>query len=548
MPIKSHRADLHHKEGNILDWLFPEGSTPSDRPLWIDASNNDNSLSPAQLIPWVKRVGYGLQKLGVGVGDSLLVFTPNHIFVPVAYLGTVSLGCAFSGASPAFTVMELVHQMKVVAPKVFLVHPSLLDVGLKAASEASIPKSSIYLFSDVALASTDGLYDWRQFMGSPFDTQNWRWPSFTPAESRQHVGTVNFSSGTTGLPKGVAVTHSNLIWNVEQIVNIYGYDSTERWLGFLPLYHAYGQTYAVLIATKQNIPIQIMKAFQFEEYLGLVQKHRITRLQTVPPIMVMLSKRPEVQKYDLSSVKEMLCGAAPLGRDLQNEVEKKLGIRVTQGWGLSETTCAVCGVPTESTPPQGSVGVLMSGSEVMLVDDDGKEVEEGERGELYVRGPQVAKGYWQNEEATQDTFGGGWLKTGDVGVINKEGFLWIVDRKKELIKVNGLQVSPAELEMALIEHPGIEDSAVVGINLSTGERPRAYIKLAENAQLTPEQVQEWIKPRVAKHKYLVGGVVIVPEIPKLMSGKIQRKVLREWSKRDLEAIEGNGTGDGKARL
>jgi len=326
---------------------------------------------------------------------------------------------------------ELVHQMKTVGPKILLIHPSLLATGLKAAAQANIPKSQIYLLSDGPVAPTAGLEDWRSFMGSEADTRSWRWPSFAVEEARTHIGTVNFSSGTTGLPKGVAVTHSNLIWNVEQIVSIYGYNSSERWLGFLPLYHAYGQTYAVLIATKQNIPIQIMNSFVFEDYLSLIQKHKITRLQTVPPIMVMLSKRPEVANFDLSSVKEMLCGAAPLGRELQHEVERKFGIRVTQGWGLSETTCAVTGVPTECQPPQGSIGVLMPHSEVMLVDDGGKEIHDrGARGELYVKGPQIAKGYWRNAEATEDTFGGGWLKTGDVGVVDAEGWMWIVDRKK----------------------------------------------------------------------------------------------------------------------
>lgn len=173
-----------------------------------------------------------------------------------------------------------------------------------------------------------------------------------------------------------------------------------------------------------------MKAFQFEEYLQLIQKHKITRLQTVPPIIVMLSKRPEVAKYDLSSVREILCGAAPLGRELQHEVERNLGIRITQGWGMSETTCAVCGVPTGYQAPQGTIGLLKPNSEVKFIDDEGNEVPVGKEGELYVRGPQIAIGYWKNEEATRDTFGGGWLKTGDVGVMNEEGYLWIVDRKK----------------------------------------------------------------------------------------------------------------------
>lgn len=387
-------------------------------------------------------------------------------------------------------------------------------------------------------------------MGTSEEVKNWRWPALTKEESRKQVAIVNFSSGTTGLPKGVSVTHSNIIWNVEQIASIFGFAPTERWLNFLPLYHAYGQAFAVLIAARYDISVYVMKAFQLDEYLRLIRHHRITRLHIVPPVMVMLSKRPKEAGCDLSSVREILCGAAPLSRDLHREMELRFGVRITQAWGMSETMCGVSAVPTELAPPIGSVGVIFPQSEVMIVDDEGKEVPVGERGELYVRGPQVAAGYWKNPEATEATFGGGWLKTGDVGVINEDGFMWIVDRKKELIKVNGLQVSPAELEMTLIENPDIEDAAVVRFDLPTGEVPRAYIKVASAAvgRLKPSDVQDWIEPRVAKHKWLKGGVVFVPEIPKLMSGKIQRKVLREWSARDLQAIEGTGMGDGRVKL
>ncbi|KAF2100697.1 4-coumarate-CoA ligase [Rhizodiscina lignyota] len=539
MIFKSRSPDINPTPCNILDFLFPEGAPVSEQPLWIDAYNESTSVSPKQLLVWVRRFGLGLSRLGVGVGDSILIYSPNHVFIPAAYLSSVCLGAAFSGASPAFTVPELVHQMKVLGPKIFYLHPSLIQKGLAAAEQCGFPKEKIFLASDVFVPPQNGLRDWRALMATEEESKNWRWKPFTPEESRNVIATVNFSSGTTGLPKGVAVSHSNLIHNVTMVIETYNYGTPpERWLGFLPLYHAYGQAYAVLVATKASVPIYIMPSFNFVDYLKFIQKYKITRLQTVPPILIMLDKRPETKHYDLSSVREILCGAAPLSKELQHAIERKLNVRVTQGWGLSETTFAATGVPTGMQPLTGSSGLLLPSTELRLIDDDGKEVGVGERGEAYVRGPQIAKGYWRNEKATAETFEDGWLKSGDVAVVNEDGYMWIVDRKKELIKVNALQVSPAELEAVLIENPDIDDAAVVGIELSQGERPRAYVKLAEGARarLNEAQIQEWIKPRVAKHKWLEGGVMIVPEIPKLMSGKIQRKVMREWAKKDAERL------------
>jgi 4-coumarate--CoA ligase len=185
------------------------------------------------------------------------------------------------------------------------------------------------------------------------------------------------------------------------------------------------------MTTILRIPMLIMSVFNFEEYLRIIESHKITRLQTVPPIMIMLSKRPETASYDLSSVKEMLCGAAPLKNELQAAVQEKFSVRITQGWGMTETTCAATGVPWWEKQRSDSVGIIMPNTEVKLLDDDGREVGVGERGELYVRGPQIAMGYWRNEEATRESFDSdGWLKSGDVAVINEEEFMWIVDRKK----------------------------------------------------------------------------------------------------------------------
>lgn len=293
------------------------------------------------------------------------------------------------------------------------------------------------------------------------------------------------------------------------------------------------------MAPKLGFPVYIMKQFVYDQFLNLIQTYRITHLQVAPPILVMLSKRPETSKYDLSSVENILCGAAPLSKELQNDVSKRFGVNIVQGWGMTEVTCGAIHVPGGRHDQSGSVGYLDPNCECKLLDDDGREVLPGQPGEIFVRGPNVCLGYWRNDQATAESIDDQkWLKTGDVAVV-KDNLFWIVDRKKELIKVNALQVAPAELEAALLEHEDVADAAVVGITLHGEEWPRAYVTLKEESRgkVTEKQIQEWIKSRVAKHKQLVGGVKFVDEVPKLASGKIQRKVMREWAKSDAKAME-----------
>jgi acyl-CoA synthetase (AMP-forming)/AMP-acid ligase II len=245
--------------------------------------------------------------------------------------------------------------------------------------------------------------------------------------------------GTTGLPKGVCVSHHNLIANVEQTIFMRflekpftkGNRPPERWIGFLPLYHAYGQLYTILMSTKLQIPVYIMKQFVYGDFLKAIQDYKITHLQVAPPILVMLSKRPETAKYDISSVTDVLCGAAPLSKELQNDVSKRFNVQINQGWGMTEVTCGAIHVPGGVNDDTGSVGMLDPNCECKLVDDEGEEVKLGEPGELYIRGPQVCLRYWKNEKATEESITPDrWLKTGDIAVCNERGYFWIVDRKK----------------------------------------------------------------------------------------------------------------------
>lgn len=400
----------------------------------------------------------------------MLIYAPNSIFIPVAYLGIVGSSRAFSAVNPIYTVPEVTHQLKNTKAQCLLAHPSMVPNAVSAAKAAGLPKSRIFQFSDEHCRTQDGVADWSEMLASPADAESWQWKRLSPAESTSTVATINYSSGTTGLPKGVCVSHHNLISNVEQTVFMRwpdlkpGERPGERWIGFLPLYHAYGQLYANLMATKMGVPIYIMKQFVYPDFLAAIQRYKITHLQVAPPILVMLAKRPETANYDLSSLRDILCGAAPLGKELQNEVARRFGVSVKQGWGMTEVTCG--SIIQEKPSLDGNVGKLIPNTECKLCDDDGNEVAVGQPGEMYIRAPNVCLRYWDNEAATREALSpDGWLKTGDVALASAEGHFWIVDRKKELIKVNALQVAPAELEAVLLEHNDIADAAVVGITL-----------------------------------------------------------------------------------
>lgn len=386
--------------------------------------------------------------------------------------------------------LELVHQIQNTTAKVILAHPKMLKPILEAAKKAGLPRERIFQFSDTENEIKLGVKDWQHMIGTTEQGEAWRWPQLSPHDSANTIASINYSSGTTGLPKGVCVSHYNLIANVDQTIFMryahkpYPFEKRpkERWVGFLPLYHAYGQLYTILMAIKLQVPIYIMTDFRYEDFLFVIGKYRITSLQIAPPILVMLSKRPETARYDISSVKDVLCGAAPLSRELQNECQRRFQMQINQGWGMTEVTCGALHVPGGIKDDTGSVGQLDPNCECKLVDDDGNEVELGKPGEMYVRGPNICMKYWRNEEATKESIDeDGWLKTGDIAICNEEGYYWIVDRKKvcqcsaglmilanfsqELIKVNALQVAPAELEATLLENEHIADAAVVGITL-----------------------------------------------------------------------------------
>ncbi|PVH94089.1 4-coumarate-CoA ligase 2 [Periconia macrospinosa] len=530
---------------DLLTYLFPPAQAVSDKPLWIDADDTQNSLSPKQLLQWVKRLGSGLQELGLQRQDVVMMYSTNHIFVPVAYLGISGAGCIYSGCNPAYGVEETVFQIQDTECKAILVEPPLVPTLLEAASKTNFPQNRIFLFSDKETGTIESIQDWRTILPSTSQAESWKWKILNAEQSRTTVAALNYSSGTTGLPKGVMISHQNVIANVEQSIFMRDLEQPykpssrpqERWLGFLPLYHAYGQLWSIVAAARTLSPCYYMRSFNYVRFLENIQNHRITHIQTAPPVIVMLAKRPETEKYDLSSLQNVLCGAAPLSKELQNEVSAKCGLKVVQTWGMTEVTCSSLHVPGGRDDRSGSVGYIDPNATMKLIDDNGKEVGVGDRGEIHVKGPNVCMGYWRNEKATKETFDEeGFLKTGDIAIRDHNGLFWIVDRKKELIKVKGFQVAPAELEALLLEHEHVADAAVCAIQLEHEELPRAYVALKSQHKTASSEwdIEKWVAGRVAKHKQLLGGVVFIDEVPKSPSGKIQRKVLREWAKKDAE--------------
>ncbi|RMD43748.1 hypothetical protein DV735_g1311, partial [Chaetothyriales sp. CBS 134920] len=538
MVFHSQYPDLDIPQCNILTYLFGDGQNQPTTPLWIEAANPSHSLSVAQILSWVKRLGSGLDKLGVPKAAAIMVFSPNHLYVPVVYLAAAGSQRLFTGANPSYTANEVALQIKTIEASILLVHPSLLKTGLAAAKEAGLPFDRVFQFSSGENPlSEEGIRDWRSILPSHSEAQSWKWDDLYGKPSTETTAAINFSSGTTGLPKGTCITHYNLVSNASQSLylrlvgspfSVERPNPDERWLAFLPLYHAYSQLWTINIACKLRVRVYVMDKFELAPFLSYIERYKITALQAVPPVLVMLAKRPETSKYDLSSVNHILCGAAPLSQTLQQEVSTKLGCVIAMNPG------------TVDIDESGSIGHLTPNTEIKLIDDDGNEaIGEGARGELVVRGPQIMKEYWRNEQATRDCKDSeGWFWTGDVA-LHRGGKFWIVDRKKELIKVNGLQVAPAELEAVLLEHDGIADAAAVGIVVHGEEIPRAYVVLQPHAKgkVNEKDIQDFVAKRVAKHKKLAGGVKFVDEIPKLASGKIIRKVMKEWSKRDVKEVE-----------
>lgn len=459
--------------------------------------------------------------------------------------GTHWAGGIVSPANPGYTADELAYQLKDSGAKGIVTQKSLLDTVLKAAKTVNINTDRIILVGD----EKDLEYKFKHFTSvrNLAGTSRYRKSKIDPDND---LAFLPYSSGTTGRPKGVMLTHTNVASNTLQNFSMEGRHlkptggpngKGDKLLAFLPFFHIYGLTVLIHHSFWAGYELVVMPRFDLENFCQVIQQHKITMGYVVPPVVLMLSKSPVVDKYDLSSLRMMNSGAAPLTRELVDAAYNRLKVPIKQGYGLSETS------PTTHAQPWdrwqtciGSAGVLLPNQTAKFVGPDEKEVPVGQTGELWIKGPNIFKGYLNNKEGTENALTpDGYFKTGDVGYHDDEGNFYITDRVKELIKYKGFQVPPAELEGKLAAHEKIADVAVIGIysKEQATEMPRAYV-VAKNGQATDatgKEIVDWMKFNVANHKQLRGGVRFVNEIPKSVSGKILRRVLKEQALKEDEA-------------
>ena len=481
----------------------PTAELPQTK-AYISASQPDKyflSISDYRL--YAQRLAAGLRRAGLQPGDRVLLFSGNTLFFPATIMGIIMAEGVFTGANPSYVPRELAYQLKDSGAKYLLCGESVFETAIAAAKEIGMGAERIFLFDD-GVATLEGrkvekstelgiIRHWTDLLESREQGAAYAWPELRTGEELDRIVALNYSSGTTGLPKGVMITHRNYVANCCQQIHMGRLAPdyakllpTKRTLCFLPLYHAMAQAIFGFISMKERVPVYMMEKFDFLKMLEYVQTYRITDLTVVPPVIVAMTKHPSTKQFDLSSVRKVGSGAAPLGREVTKEFEHlwpNAQVNVKQGWGMTEVTCAGLIFSTAKHCDNFSVGEVVPNCEAKLVlDDEGKiEAPRGERGEVWIRGPNVMKGYWNKPAATKETLtADGWLKSGDIAYVDADNYFFIVDRKKvrtagnrksgkvanhvqELIKVKGLQVAPAELEAILLDHPDVQDVAVIGI-------------------------------------------------------------------------------------
>ncbi|KAJ4253392.1 hypothetical protein NW762_010548 [Fusarium torreyae] len=478
----------------------------------------------------------------------IAIYALNSIdYIPVTHAIHRVAGIV-TPASSAHSASELEHQLRSSSAKALFTCAPLLSTALKAARAVGIPEKHIFLLplpdvpSEANFKTIEDLISEGQSL-PPLST-----PAWVSGQGKRQVAYLCYSSGTSGLPKAVMISHYNVI---ACVLMLHTYESVTRQqdgidtqvaLGLLPFSHIYGLVVVAHIAQYRGDEVVVFQRFQLDQLLAAIQKFRIEQLSVVPPIIVqLLSNQDKCQKYDLSCVRLVFSGAAPLGSEtIHKLLELYPKWRISQGYGLTEASPSVFHT-SEADPLMGSSGSLLPGAKVKIIDQYGKEVTKHETpGELYVQAPNVVLGYLHNEKANAETFvwreDGRWLRTGDEVLVRKSarGFdhFVVVDRIKELIKVKGHQVAPAELEAHLLDHPYVSDCAVIGIvDERAGEVPLAFIVRSKAASgLSREDIiraaTEHVEKHKARHKWLKGGVKLLDVIPKSPSGKILRRVLK----------------------
>ncbi|MEV5918420.1 4-coumarate--CoA ligase family protein [Streptomyces pseudogriseolus] len=518
--FRSAYADVTPVDLPIHEAVLGRAAEFGSTPALIDGTDG-TTLTYEQLDRFHRRVAAGLAEAGVRKGDVLALHSPNTIAFPTAFYAATRAGASVTTVHPLATPEEFAKQLRDCAARWIVTVSPLLDSARRAAELAGGVRE---------IFVCDSASGHRSLIDMLASTAPEPAVGIDPAED---VAALPYSSGTTGIPKGVMLTHRQIATNLAQLQPAITAGPGDRVLAVLPFFHIYGLTALMNAPLRHGATVVVLPRFDLEQFLAAVQNHRITALYVAPPIVLALAKHPLVAEYDLSSLKYVISAAAPLDAHLAAACARRLGLPpVGQAYGMTELSPGTHVVPLDlmKEAPPGTVGKLIAGTEMRIVslDDPGKDLGPGESGEILIRGPQVMKGYLGRPDATAAMIDeDGWLHTGDVGHADADGWLFVVDRVKELIKYKGFQVAPAELEALLLTHPGVADAAVIGVyNEDGNEVPHAFVVRHPSApDLTEGEVMLHVAERVAPYKR-VRHVTFIDGVPRAASGKILRRELR----------------------
>jgi len=484
-----------------------------DRDAMIDGPSG-RRLTAGQLADGTRALAGGLSQRGFGPGRVVAIMLPNLPEFFICFHGAAWAGATITTVNPTYTAAELRHQLNDSGAEILITIPAFAETAIAGAEGTRV--GAIH-----TLGEAPGTLPLSELFGPPLADQ-------VAVDVMNDTLVMPYSSGTTGLPKGVMLTHRNLVANLDQVQSMRPVEPGEWTVGFLPFFHIYGMTVIMNLFLSAGAGVITMPRFDLELFLRLLQDYRTKQAFVVPPVALALAKHPMVDQYDLSALRHVFSGAAPLGAPLSQALEARIGARSEQGYGMTEMSPASHATAFDRGR-HGSAGQVVPSTECRIVDpESGRDLGPGEEGELWVRGPQVMKGYLNNPEATAATLlPGGWLRTGDIAAFDEDGYLFIRDRLKELIKVKGFQVAPAEVEAELLSCPGIADAAVVGVpDEEAGEVPVAFLVRAPGAATGAAEIADHLSARLAHYK-LPRAVHFIDAIPKSASGKILRRMLRQ---------------------